>query len=369
MKLQLNRATLLWRATMLQKIITTKSVPILNDIMFSIEGDQLELTTTDNEIRMKTTMSVQGDGTACRFCLNANDIISAISTINDDNISIHIDEEEGFTLRHRLGEVKLLCDNADEYPVASVNSYDEGISLKGLDIRDAIKRCIWATANYQLRRALMGVYVGCAEGRIDIVATDGHSLVRTRIPHQGKDFHFIMNKKVATTLMSAIEANEDILISCNENSCKIEQSSYTMEFVLPEDRFPNYNKVIPEHSSIVLTVDRNDMLYALQNVLQFTDASLSRMVKIDISNNNINLTGSNDIYNKSSHIDIPTECTGEKILIGANGAALTHMFNRMRCDKLKLKLTSPDRPIMVEPDANEEGCQVLMLLMPLIIDK
>ena len=55
------------------------------------------------------------------------------------------------------------------------------------------------------------------------------------------------------------------------------------------------------------------------------------------------------------------------MVIGFNDAKVIEILNNMQCDMVKLTLSDPSRAGVFVPEKNEEGEDLLILLMPMMI--
>ena len=140
-----------------------------------------------------------------------------------------------------------------------------------------------------------------------------------------------------------------------------------MHFRLIEGRYPNYNAVIPENNPFSARVDRQALISALKRVSVFCNQS-SGLVKLELGNNNIKLTGQDNEYATRAEEFILCEYTSNPISIGFSCTFLLEIAGILDSEMLKIEVADPSRPGVIRPaDENPED-EVLMLLMPMRVE-
>ena len=80
------------RLVALSRVINSKnSLPILGDFLFEVVGGRLNLTASDSEVMMKTSLELtenDGDG---RFCVGNHDLLEAVKGISEQPITFDVD--------------------------------------------------------------------------------------------------------------------------------------------------------------------------------------------------------------------------------------------------------------------------------------
>ena len=141
-----------------------------------------------------------------------------------------------------------------------------------------------------------------------------------------------------------------------------------MHFRLIEGRYPNYNAVIPENNPFSACVDRLALMSALKRVSVFCNQS-SGLVKLELANNNIKLTGQDNEYATSAEEYLVCEYNESPISIGFSCQFLLEITNIMESDTISLEVADPSRPGVIRPGDDNTEDEVLMLLMPMRVEE
>ena len=374
MKIIVSKAAIEGAANMLSKVINAKNaLPILGDILCEVKDQKMQMTASDSEVTMSTTIALETAEGEGRFCVSAEKLKDALNQLTEQPVTIlaTTESDQMFRLQHSTGETFFPLENADEYPLPMDEKYNETLDdLQGQWIIDAMKRTLWATANDDLRPVMNGVYFGLDEGYLDIVASDGHVMVKShysvidkvKINRIGS---FIMPKKVAKILSEVTTTNATI--EWNDRWAHVGVGLCDITFRLIEGKYPNYNSIIPQNQPLTAKVPRALMVNAIRKVLPFTNTS-SMMLRMIFDTNLLTLSGDDYDFSQGATDKISVEYAGEPIAIGVKGSGLLTLFAKLSGQEVDVHMTDPSRAIVITPSEQPEDCEILMLTMPMLLN-
>ena len=363
------------------RVINNKNaLPILGDIMCSVNEQDKTLTLlgSDSEVWLKYMLELEEAEGSGDFCIGAKLLLSALTELKDQPLEIITDTENVdialLRIIHETGNTNLPLDNADEYP--RPQEFGQDATMWYVDptvIKRVVKRTMYATGNDDLRPVMSGVFFDHKEGAMNIVASDGHQLIRTKIQDTNEmiDGQMNMPKKAAKMLPELLAyPEEDTSILFNETTASVEHGNMTLQFRLIEGKYPNYGSVIPKDSPYSLTADRRAMLTAVRNVAHFT--SSSHMIEMEISGNQkMTLHGNDYDFSTTSKDSIDIEYAQSKdMTIGVLSDSVIEALSRLTEAEFELQFTSPDRAMIITPvDPVYDNEEITMLLMPMLVNE
>ena len=261
--------------------------------------------------------------------------------------------------------------DAAPYPMAKTVGEDATrVEMPASVLLNGINRCLFATANDEIRLVMNGIYVDIKPDCFVFAGTDGRKLVRNtnRTVQSGLTAGFILQKKVSSILKAVLtKEEENITIAFDNEKATITSADMVMHFRLIEGRYPNYNAVIPENNPFSARVDRLALTAALKRVSVFCNQS-SGLVKVELANNNIKLTGQDNEYATRAEEFIICEYTSNPISIGFSCTFLLEIAGILDCETLKIEVADPSRPGVIRPADDNPEDEVLMLLMPMRVE-
>lgn len=373
MKFTLSSGALNSRLQSLAKVINSKnSLPILDSFLFEVANNSLKITASDSENIMQTTIALdqcEGDGV---FAVPSRTILDAVKELSEQPLTFDIDVN-ALTIKilYQNGIYNFTAQNADEYP--RTTAVPDGATLLTIDsstLADNISRSLFATAQDELRPVMNGIYFDLSADCLAIVASDGHKLVRNQNFSINSDTpaSFILPKKPATLLKNTLSKDGgDVIIKFDDRTAEINFSDTVLTCRLIEGKYPNYNSVIPQNNPNKMVIDRKALISALRRVLPFSSES-SQLVRLSLTTGKLELSAEDIDFATSAKEQIVCDYTGNAMSIGFKGGSLQEIINNIDSNEIEMQLADPSRAGIVVPAEQPENENVLMLLMPMLLN-
>jgi DNA polymerase-3 subunit beta len=280
-----------------------------------------------------------------------------------------------FTIEHQDGQIHFLAESADEYPVIDdikiVQQFDD---IEGERIGAAIKRCLWSAASDELRPAMCGVHMCTVQKYValDIVASDGHSLVRNRLRKIGIDseskISAILPMKAAKILADTLEEG-NISLRFSEDKCQVETYRYRMTFRLVDAAYPKYNAVIPSDNCIEACADKAALLRAIKRTLPFAPDS-SQLLSLHFEENDLTVSGDDIDFCEGARDIVDIDFSSlTPLTIGLKGSTLAKALGYIENSKVIIQMKDASTAVLLVPETErEENTQVTILMMPMLLN-
>jgi DNA polymerase-3 subunit beta len=357
----------------LSRVINSKnSLPILADFVFDIQDNVLTLTASDSENTMKTEVVLnESDGNG-RFAVGNHDLLEAVKGFSEQPITFDVDQQVNIAkISYQNGMFSLPVENADEYPATqSISDNATEIVITNALLAENINRSLFATAQDELRPVMNGIYFDLTPDYLAVVASDGHKLVRNKILNirSEQPAAFILPKKPASLLKNLLgKDGEDVIIRFDERNAQIDFGDGEITCRLIEGRYPNYNSVIPQSNPNQLTVDRLGLLAALRRVQPFANDS-SNLIRFHVEGGTLQLDAEDYDFSKTATERMACQYDGQPVSIGFKGSSFIEILSNFDCADVLIQLADPSRAGLVLPTEQPENQDVLMLMMPMLIN-
>lgn len=373
MRFVVSSSALLGRLQSISRVSNSKnSLPILDCFLFELAGNQLTVTVSDGETTMITTLEVIESEADIRFCINSKTILDSLKEISEQPLTFEINTSNMETIvNYQNGTFSIVGQQADDYPQPT--TLTEGVTaleMSGEALLNGINRCVFATADDELRPVMNGVYFDITENDLTFVASDGHKLVRSKNygVHGNGPASFILPKKPTTILKNLLPKEQgDVTLRFNDRNASVTLANYTLICRLIEGRYPNYNSVIPQNNPHRATIDRIALLSALKRVLVFSNQS-SALIKLHLDTNRLVVSGQDIDFSTSAEESIVCEYDNTPMNIGFKGTFLIDILNNLDGENVIVELADPSRAGVIVPAEQHENEDVLMLLMPMMLN-
>ena len=373
MRFTVSSTALSSKLTALSRVINAKnSLPISADFVFDINDNVLTLTASDSENVLTTEVVLTESDGNTRFAIGSRDLLEAVKGFSEQPITFDINtESKNAKISYQNGMFSMPIESADEFPqTQNVSDNASTISLPSNVLADNLGRSLFATAQDELRPVMNGIYFDLTPDCLAIVASDGHKLVRNKVltVHSEQPAAFILPKKPATLLRNMLQKDGgDVVIRFDERTAEITYDDGVIVCRLIEGRYPNYNSVIPQNNSNILTVDRLTLLSALRHVQPFANDS-SNLIRFHVEGSMLQLDAEDFDYAKTATEQMTCEYNGQPMSIGFKGSSFIDILNNFDCQEVTIQLADPSRAGLVVPSEQPEGQDVLMLMMPMLLN-
>ena len=326
----------------ISRVINSKNaLPILDCFLFELQDGVLTVTVSDSETTMVTTLEVVESDADGRFAIAARTLLDALKEIPEQPLTFNIDLHTlELTIQYQNGKYNLVGQNADEFPTpAALSENAVRVDMDAQVLMNGINRAIFATADDELRPVMNGIYFDITTESITMVASDGHKLVRskTAAAHGNERAAFILPKKPALLLKKI------------------------------EGRYPNYNSVIPKNNPNKITIDRQQLIGALRRVSIFSSQA-SSLIKLRISADKMIINAQDIDFSTSAEEALVCQYAGNPMEIGFKSTFLIDILNNIPSDEVLIELADPSRAGVITPVEQEEDEDLLMLLMPMMLN-
>ena len=357
----------------LSRVINSKnSLPILADFLFDIQENVLHLTASDSENVMNTQVELTDSDSNGRFAIGNHDLLEAVKGFSEQPIIFDVNLQENTAkISYQNGMFSLPIEDANEFPQAQPISDNANIiNLSSSLLSENINRSLFATAQDELRPVMNGIYFDLTPECLAVVASDGHKLVRNKIfaIQSEQPAAFILPKKPASLLKNLLQKDGgDVEIRFDERNAQINYGDGQITCRLIEGRYPNYNSVIPQNNPNILTVDRIALLAALRRVQPFANDS-SNLIRFHVEGGTLQLDAEDYDFSKTATERLSCDYTGQPMSIGFKGASFIEILSNFDCQDVIIQLADPSRAGLVLPSEQPENQDVLMLMMPMLIN-
>lgn len=378
MKFIVSSTELLSHLQAISRVINSKnSLPILDNFLLQIEGNTLTMTASDIETTLITSMEIENAEGEGKVAVASRLLLDTLRefpeqpltfTVNDSNLAIVIYSSNG--------SYNFIGQNGDEYPrLPQIQENARVLTLPVAQLSAGISKTLFCTADDELRPVMNGIFFDIMKEDLTLVATDAHKLVRFRTTHtsitlteEEENVNFILPKKPSNMLKNILpKENGEVEIKFDSKNAYFKLSNYTMICRQVEGRFPNYNGVIPKTNAYKIIIDRLTLLNALKRVSVFSNQG-SNLVKLDFSGNQIHISAQDIDFSISAEETINCQFEGDPIKIGFKSAFLIEILNNINAKDIVLEMTDPSRAGLILPFENEANEEILMLLMPMLLN-
>jgi len=367
MKFKVNRKELYQAIQNIIGAVPTKTtLPILSNILFSLQENKLTLTGTDLEVSISTNLEVQEaeNGTVA---VPAKVLFEIMRELPDIPVQFNCDDEFKIAIETEKGFYKLSGEPKDEFPQISIKDTDNYFEMNSDKLGRMIEKTLFAVSTDELRTALMGVLLRVSENEMRMVATDGHRMVRiidTNFTWSNAANSTIIPTKALNLLGKNLPLNTLITINLGEDHIVFNFNETVIFCKSLEGQFPNYERVIPIENDKKMIINRDLFISSVKRVSIFSN-SITHQIRLSVRPSYLEILSEDVEFGGEAREKIDIQYDGEDIDIGYNAAYLLDILRHLNSDDVEMNLKDPVSAGVLYPVEKETGEDILMLLMPI----
>lgn len=343
-------------------------LPILEDFLFTIEGNTLRIAATDLETSITTGIEVNAEGNGS-VAVPAKILLDTLKALPSHPITFAIDDENfGIEITSSYGKYRLAGENGQDFPaIPEPDSVDE-VTLPANVLNQSISKTLFATSSDELRPAMTGVYFQVDFSKLIMVATDAHKLVKFSYNELSSEVStsFIIPKKALNLLKNALPGGDDVKMSFNKANAFFHFSDTQLVCRLIDARYPDYNAVIPVDNPNMLTISRADFQNSLKRIAIYANKTTNQVI-LNINAGSLTVSAQDLDFSNEATEQLSCTYEGEPLTIGFNAKFLVEMLGVLEADEVQMELSSPTRAGILLPKEDNDNEDILMLVMPVML--
>ena len=325
------------------------TLPILANVLIRKTGSQLQLTTSDLEIQIRTSAELGGDDGDFSTTVGARKLIDVLRSMPGDQTVSLESAQNKLILKGGKSRFTLQTLPAEDFPlVQEAASFGPAFSVPQKVLKELLNQVSFAMAVHDIRYYLNGILFVAEGQQLSLVATDGHRLafssatLDVEVPKQ----EVILPRKTVLEMQRLLSDKEGAI----EMRFAANQAKFSfdgMEFVtkLVEGKFPDYNRVIPRNHKNIITLGRVPLLASLQRTAILTSEKF-KGVRLNIEPGTLRVA-SNNAEQEEAVDELDIDYGGDAIEIGFNVTYLIDALSNMGQEMVTVELQDTNSSALI----------------------
>ena len=338
------------------------TLPVLSNILLQTDGDGVWVSGTDLDvaIRVRVPADVEETGSLTAPGRKLQEITRELPE-QLVHVSVHGDQIE---LRCGRSHFRLNGLPAEEFPTLPTLSFEEGWTVKGSDLHRLIHHTSFAASTEESRPILNGVLWEIGNGRMRMVATNGHRLARMSIPMAESTITSadLIVSPAALQQVQRLFREDDLTVARSGNHLGFRSGGTEVYTRLIEGTYPNYEQVIPKDNDRQALVDKRALESAVRRMAVVASDQTHR-IRLSFEDGRVHLNVLTPDLGEG-HDELELQYSGGDLEIGFNANYLLEVLRYMPTDEVKLTFKAPEGATTLEPQGEDE-VDYLCLVMPL----
>ncbi len=350
--------------------------PVLANVLLSADEEQqrVSLTAFDLSLGIRTCFAatVEAGGTLTLPAKLLNDIVSRLP-----EAEITIDDEAGenlVTITVAGGRYQIRGMGTEEFPELPTVEDGQTLYLPSEALIAGLHGSLFATSSDETKQVLTGVHFTSQEDGIEFAATDGHRLavVQTEVAPGGEEETAPepmteLNVTVPGRALREVErmlgtrqSTPSVVLHCDRSLVVFEIGDQRLTTRLLEGQYPAYRQLIPHQFIRSATIERKQLLSALERVSVLTDQK-NNIVKAQLDSDKQTMALAVEAQDiGSGRESIPIQLSGDDIEIGFNVKYLMDSLKNLTTPEVEMELGNPLSPVVLKPVGGAKATHIIM---------
>lgn len=336
------------------------SLPVLDNILLSVEGKKLKIAATNLEIGVIKYVSVD-DCIEGSITVPAKTFLELISGLGQSKITLE-SEAEILTISSEKFKASINGISASEFPAIPLAS-SEGVTFPK-DVFLTSGQILFAAAVDEGRPVLTGILTDARDGKLDFVATDGFRLAHRSIdlPKGTGAFKSLIPKRTFEEVLRIIGEQEvdEVKVSTSENQNQVvfTLGQTIVSSRLIEGNFPSWEKIIPTEIVGRAILEKEALLKAIKLAAIFAKNE-ANIIVINTKKGLITLKSSaKEVGNQENEVE--GEVEGEELTIAFNAKFLQDALTNIPTAQLMIEFSGPLSASLIKP-VGVEGLEYIVM--------
>lgn len=366
MRFTVNREYLLKALQMVSKATPAKSeLPILQNVKMSLNVRGLELTGSDNNMAIRTTIPYMvGDveliknyqpGDTLVQCKLLTEIVR-----KSESEFINFELIDNSILKISYGETtaKPNTIRAEEYPDIDLSANGASLDIKSNELLKLVEQTAFAASTKENRPILSAVNLEARDGLLTATATDTARLAKKTIDVDSNvSFNANIPARKLLDIVHSIEGEENVNIAISDNKAIFTFGNTIIYTRLINGDYPNTKNIVPKTFNYFLEVNAREFLNAMDRISLF-----DTVIKMTLEEDSVELLSRSSIAG-SANVKLSTfQFSGERLDISFNSTFVADAIRAIGSEDVTLSFIGEMKPFVVK---NVKDDSLDMLVTPL----
>ncbi|MBW2281624.1 MAG: DNA polymerase III subunit beta [Deltaproteobacteria bacterium] len=363
MKLTIDREELLRGLGRIQAVVERRgALPILSNVLIDARSDGLAMSATDLEVGVVSEHAAQVEEVGA-ITLGARKLHDLVREFEEPEVRIRTEDSARVGIECGSSRIQLLSISPEEYPTLPSAEGVEFVEIEASLLGEMIDATLYAASNDEARYNLNGVYMELSEGKLVLVATNGHRLAKIeRTPPAPVSFLekgiTVPRKGVAEIRKLCDETEGSVEIGLGEGFLLVRTDRLVLSCRLIDGDFPDYRQVIPSGHRIRIMVDRERLVHAVRR-LSILAHERSGGFKMALEDGSLLLSASNADLGEGNE-EIPIDYTGDRFETGFNARYVLDALSSVVAKEIAIELSDDLSAAKLRPADDPDQVGIIM---------
>lgn len=338
------------------------TLPVLANVLLTLENDQLSITGTDLEVELVGRVDVEPGSQGGEVTVPARKLMDICKSLSDDTMLEFRQEGEKLTLKSGRSRYTLATLPASEFPGTEEEPGTFELSIGSGELKDLLDGTGFAMAQQDVRYYLNGMLFELTPDYLRVVATDGHRLaMETRQMGTGasETLQIILPRKGVMELGRLLsDGDGELAIVFGDSHIRARMRDFTFTSKLVDGKFPDYNRVLPKGGDKVVTGDKHTLRQAFNRASILSNEKY-RGVHLVLVESELKILANNPEQEEAEEV-VAVDYQGEGLEVGFNVVYLVDVLNALDSEQVRITLSDANSSALLEGVDDTDALYVVM---------
>lgn len=341
-------------------VSSRSQLPVLLNFLLSAEKGKFKISATDLEMGIEVNIpaNIEEEG---QTTVPAKIFTELLGGLGRGKVKVFT-KEQNLHLETEKIKTTFQTIKPDEFPKIYEDKGDLMGDLTAKEIEEILPSVVFAASQDAGRPALSGVLIekgAVGKKAMRMVATDGYRLSLSGSPEEEESERFLVPARVIREVLFLKEGESvKFYVSKKNNQILFEQGDSLISGRLIEDKFPQYQKIIPQDFSARAQIDKAELLAAVKACAIFARES-ANIMKFAFEKNKLTVSASAPSLGETS-IDVDISFEGEENEIAFNVRYVTEFLSNVSGEKIIFEMSGPLNPGVFKTDKDPNYLHIIM---------
>ncbi|MGL6260521.1 DNA polymerase III subunit beta [Vibrio sp. WXL210] len=337
------------------------TLPILGNLLIKVDNGMLSMTATDLEVELVSKVALEADSEAGAITVPSRKFLDICRSLPDSAQITFVLEGERVQVRSGRSRFSLATLPANDFPNIEDWQNEASISLTQAELKGLIDKTQFSMANQDVRYYLNGMLFEIDGTTLRSVATDGHrmAVAQTELAKAGDNQQIILPRKGVLELVKLLDAPEQqVELQIGSSNLRAEVNNFVFTSKLVDGRFPDYRRVLPQSTTKTMESSCDELRQAFSRAAILSNEKF-RGVRVNLDGTEMRITANNPEQEEAEEL-LDVQYEGEAIEIGFNVNYVLDVLNTLRCETVRLSMSSANASALLENAGDDSAMYVVM---------
>ena len=368
MKFSVEKNSLLKPLQMVSSVVEKRhTLPILANVLVSLDGQRLSMTGTDHEVEISAESSVDSGGNSGDITIPAKKFLDIVRSLPEGSSISVATEENSAVITSGQSRFQLSTLAANEFPNIEPQADDFRLSVPQNQLKQLVDKTAFAMAQQDVRYYLNGMLWEVHSDSLRAVATDGHRLAMATVAIDASAINgllegskqCILPRKGVQELQRLLNDSDetcDVIVSSNHLRVSLGNVIFTTKLI--EGKFPDYQRVLPKNGDKIAIGDRLQLKQAFTRTSILSNEKY-RGVRLVFDKDQLTISANNPEREEAQDV-VGLSYDSERLEVGFNVSYLLDVANVLSGEELTFTLNDGNSSALIRDPEDDNSSYVVM---------